>query len=312
MSMDTVREIFRQPNGPEPDHSLQLHYCGSQSCAPGHSFGPAVRAHYLVHFVLSGKGTYLRGEEQYELQEGDAFLILPGETTRYMADEKDPWSYTWVAFAGAGARTLLFCCGLSEQNVVYRSPGGEKARKLAQQLNSFEQSFENWNENPLQVLGHFYLLFSSMYTEQPGFPHPSGTEAAGEPYIRELSGQELYFRQACSYLEHNFSYPVKVEQLARQVGVSRTYLYKTFMHCCGKSIQQYLLELRLREARQLLQNTRRSITDIAYSCGFKDSPSFCRQFRSAQGCTPLQYRLREGSRSESQASSPSQPSQISR
>ena len=59
-----------------------------------------------------------------------------------------------------------------------------------------------------------------------------------------------------------------------------------------KSVQQYLQDLRLEEACRLLADTRRAVTDIAYSCGFPDSPSFCRLFRKVYGGTPLQFRQR--------------------
>ena len=116
---------------------------------------------------------------------------------------------------------------------------------------------------------------------------PESADAAKAP-----SGQELYFMQAVSYLRHNFSYPVRIEQLARQIGVSRSYLYKAFLHCSGKSVQQYLQDLRLEEACRLLADTRRAVTDIAYSCGFPDSPSFCGLFRKVYGGTPVQFRQR--------------------
>ena len=159
----------------------------------------------------------------------------------------------------------------------------------------------------LELLGNFYLLFSCMYPDgagQNGFsfaeelnrPTAAGAEdrqsASGGGNADAPAGQELYFRQAVSYLRHNYSYPVRVEQLARQIGVSRSCLYKAFLHCSGKSVQQYLQDLRLEEACRLLADTRRAVTDIAYSCGFPDSPSFCRIFRKAYGQTPLEFRRR--------------------
>lgn len=286
-----ARELNRTLYTPGPDVSLRLHYCGSESCTAGHSFGPAVRTHYLVHFIQKGKGIYLRGNESYDLNAGDAFLIIPGETTRYTADEDDPWAYTWVAFDGDNAETLLQSCGLNVENVIYHSPDKKTADKLCRHAALFEESFYDNSLNPLEILGHFYLLFSCMYQEQNSLPLLS--MGAAERSLNDtilLSGQKLYFSQAAEYLKHNFSYPVKTEQLALQIGVSRSYLYKTFINCCGKSIQEYLMELRLSEARRLLESTSRSITDIAYSCGFTDSPSFCRQFKKTVGCTPLQFR----------------------
>lgn len=289
------KETSRLLCGPRADNALRLYYCGSEICSPGHAFGPAVRTHYLIHFILDGKGTYLRGEERYSLKKGDAFLILPGETTRYMADEADPWVYTWIAFDGEDAEMLLQHCGLSERNVVYHSGGSAQARRLSEKIKSFESSFHDWNQNVLEITGKLYLIFACMYPEQT---EPQTAPAKGREGTYVPDGLERYYSQAAVYLECNFSYPVKVEQLARQIGVSRTYLYKAFVRCCGKSVQQYLLDLRLEEASRLLRTTSRSITDIAYSCGFKDSPSFCRHFKRAYGCPPLVYRKREESRSD--------------
>lgn len=289
-----ARELNRTLNTPGPDVSLRLHYCGSESCSSGHSFGPAVRAHYLVHFIQQGKGIYLRGSQSYELSAGDAFLIIPGETTRYTADEDDPWAYTWVAFDGENAEMLLQSCGLNAENVVYHSPDKKTADKLCRHASLFEESFYDNSLNTLEILGHFYLLFSCMYQEQNSLPLLSmGNQENRSDNSILLSGQKLYFSQATEYLKHNFSYPVKTEQLALQIGVSRSYLYKTFINCCGKSIQEYLMELRLEEACRLLTSSHRSITDIAYSCGFTDSPSFCRHFKKAFGCTPLHFRGKE-------------------
>ena len=127
-------------------------------------------------------------------------------------------------------------------------------------------------------------------------PTAAGAEdrqsASGGGNADAPAGQELYFRQAVSYLRHNYSYPVRVEQLARQIGVSRSCLYKAFLRCSGKSVQQYLQDLRLEEACRLLTDTRRAVTDIAYSCGFPDSPSFCRIFRKVYVQTPLEFRRR--------------------
>lgn len=300
------RETTRLLSGPEPGSAVHFYYCGSESCTPGHFFGPAVRPHYLIHFIRSGKGRYLRREEAHALAKGDAFLILPGETTKYIADEQDPWEYTWIAFDGPGAKALLGSCRLGESNVTYHSPTPEAADHLLSMASLFETSFQDEKRNSLEIIGNFFLLFSCMYQEPDTFSQLAGLSSSNDTQgSSSLASQELYFRQAAAYLNHNYSYPVKVEQLARQIGVSRSYLYRAFKNCAHQSIQQYLLTLRLKEARRLLRDTNRQITDIAYSCGFTDSPSFCRQFRKACGLSPLQFRRKMCK------SSPSQPSQTS-
>ena len=86
---------------------LTLYFCGSEHCTPGHSYGPAVRPHYLLHVILQGHGRYQYKGETYALQAGDAFLISPAEVTYYQADEVHPWSYAWVGFDGQAVRKFF-------------------------------------------------------------------------------------------------------------------------------------------------------------------------------------------------------------
>ena len=162
-------ETYRPPFFPESENSLRMYYCGSESCTPGHAFGPAVRPHYLIHFIRQGKGIYQRSDQVYHLSRGDAFLILPGETTKYMADRQDPWSYTWIAFDGSQAEALLNCCGLLSGNPVYRSPDENARIRLLTLTDQFQQCFRDETKNVLELTGNFYLLFFL------SLPLPAGT-----------------------------------------------------------------------------------------------------------------------------------------
>ena len=91
--------------------------CGVEACAPGHSFGPAVREYFLLHYVVRGKGIFRRGKREYTLQAGEIFVIRPGEVTYYEADMRDPWEYMWAGFDCAPPFAALL-----EQDVL-RLPG---------------------------------------------------------------------------------------------------------------------------------------------------------------------------------------------
>ena len=43
---------------PQTQHTLSVYFCGQEDCGPGHSFGPAMRPHYLLHVISRGKGIY--------------------------------------------------------------------------------------------------------------------------------------------------------------------------------------------------------------------------------------------------------------
>ena len=103
------------------DESLSVSCCGLSRTEPLHSFGPAIKPHYLIHFVLSGKGRFSIGGKEYPLEQGYGFLIPPEELAFYQADEEEPWTYVWVGFGGAHASELVKSMGLSISNPVFRS-----------------------------------------------------------------------------------------------------------------------------------------------------------------------------------------------
>ena len=68
---------------------LGLYQFGREDCEPAHSYGPAIRNHYLFHYILSGKGTFMwqdgkRRENRAVLKAGQGFLISPGQITTYV------------------------------------------------------------------------------------------------------------------------------------------------------------------------------------------------------------------------------------
>ena len=64
-----------------------IYTCGYEKCSPAHSYGPAVRSGYLIHYILGGKGIYKTEGHLYHLSEGDAFLIRPNTLIYYEADK---------------------------------------------------------------------------------------------------------------------------------------------------------------------------------------------------------------------------------
>ena len=56
---------------------LYLCFCGIHQCESSHSFGPAIRSNYLLHFVMDGKGRYYSKDQCYEITKNQCFLIRP-------------------------------------------------------------------------------------------------------------------------------------------------------------------------------------------------------------------------------------------
>ena len=99
---------------------LYLCFCGYETCQPLHSYGPAVRPNYVIHYIISGKGTFTIGNRTYRLTAGQGFFLMPNVRTYYEADADDPWTYLWIGFDGEKAASYVQELGLSEEHPVYQ------------------------------------------------------------------------------------------------------------------------------------------------------------------------------------------------
>lgn len=95
-----------------------INFSGHEQCEPGHSFGPAVRPCYIIHYIVSGKGKFLCDNTEYELGANKAFLIEPNAMTFYRADFEDPWHYLWIGFKGEKVAEILERMGINYKNPI--------------------------------------------------------------------------------------------------------------------------------------------------------------------------------------------------
>lgn len=78
--------------------------------------------------------------------------------------------------------------------------------------------------------------------------------------------------------------------IASHAGISEVYLRRLFKNTCHTTPKQYILDLRIRKAKQLLAEGHKCITEIAECCGFSSVYHFSRAFRNAAGISPSDYR----------------------
>lgn len=263
-----------------PAEQLAVCYSGREKCAPSHRFGPAMRDHYVIHYVLRGKGTFVCNGRKYTLSASSGFLISPYQTATYTADSDDPWEYVWIAFQGRQADSVLAQCGLSAEMPVFQYRLNEPLEAHVP-LGYYASSVPDWREYVnLGELYSFLGLLMHNYESQKGI-----AKSAIQP-----------LRIALDFIEANFFNDISVEQIAAQVGLSRSQLFRIFKSALGISVQGYLLQFRLRKARTLVCTTQLNMTEIALSCGFQDTAYFTRCFKRQYGMAPLLYRTSDEAR----------------
>lgn len=251
---------------------INIHYCGREKCEAGHFFGPAIRSHYLMHFVLNGKGFYRDGKKRYEVKRGEVFLIKPHEMTYYEADLEEPWEYAWIAFDGSEVERMLEVVGLSGENLVC---GILKLEVCTEYLEKIIQKFHETGYHEYELIGLSYLLFSTIVVRQ---------------IKREDAPEQEYLDKALAYIRQNYRYNILITDIARHVGIDRTYLFKIFKNHLNISPKKYLIQYRVLTAKDMLYHTDYNMTEVALSCGFYDLPSFCKSFKTQEHLTPIQYR----------------------
>ncbi len=251
---------------------LSVYNTGYEQCEKNYCWGPALRDHYLIHYVSQGKGTFTCNKNVYELSRGDMFFIAPGQLVSYRADQHEPWAYCWVGFNGTDARRLVTIAGFSTaQPVLHVSDQEETSRRL---LRIAEVS-GNTAASDAEMAGYLYLFLS--YLIQNNNRH-----AITDPH-------QEYVANALRFIQYNYANDIGVNDIAHYVGISRSQLYRAFLQDFGVSPHSYLQKYRINEACSLLHNADISIAEVAGSVGFNDPLYFSRVFKTIKQCTPSDY-----------------------
>ncbi len=238
--------------------------CGREACDPGHTFGPAVREYYLLHYVVRGAGTFRRGQAAYTLRAGDIFVIRPGEITIYAADRTDPWEYIWVGFDCAPQFAALLT-----RDVI----------RLPSALRNFTAMVGCTAAQEWSICGQLYDLFAQL--------------AAGAAASRADTPD--YVGRAINYIESSYSQSIRVAEIAQSLGLSRNYFCRLFHQQTGLSPQAYLIEYRLGRALRFLEDGMTQ-EQAARQAGYPDVFAFSRMFRRRYGLPPGRYLEARGER----------------
>ncbi len=93
-------------------------------------------------------------------------------------------------------------------------------------------------------------------------------------------------KKAISYIRMNYQTDISISDVAGQTGVGERYLRKLFAQHLNLSPLDYLNQIRINKAIELLRNTEMSIKEICFICGFKSPQYFSRVFKQQMGITP--------------------------
>lgn len=201
----------------------------------------------------SGQITYTMGTEHFVSRPGVAVLLPKGGNYTLHGDKNGLFP------------VINFQCKELECDRITLIPAAEQETclRIFREMNQLSPQ-----ENRLELLGAFYKLLSVLSVDNEPKPMLS----------------------LIKYLENNLADPtLSNTRLAQEMGISEVYLRKLFQRYYKTTPKQYILDMRLGKARQLLVETALSVTQIARECGFSTPYHFCRCFKDKVGLPPTEY-----------------------
>lgn len=224
---------------------------GREDCEPGHKFGPRIRNYYLIHFVLSGEGSFTTPRGECKVKSGEAFLIKPGEITVYEADSNAPWEYIWLGFRG----------NLSDRFAILGDVF-EYPRDITDDL---EGAFATELGREEALTSVIFKLAALLFSEHAG---------------------NDYQNQVKSYIDTHYMENITISDIAQTLSLNRKYLARIFKEKNGISMQEYLINKRLYEAKKLLLQGY-TVEESSYMVGYSDQFGFSKAFKKRYGISPV-------------------------
>ena len=117
----------------------------------------------------------------------------------------------------------------------------------------------------------------------------------GKAQSSAVCGDSTAVQKVLYFVHAHFKENISLEEAAAYAGISAGYAGKLFQKSLGKSFKEFLTELRLRQAEQLLLYTAASVTEITYFCGFGSMTHFLRVFKKHYGISPAAFRKKRQS-----------------
>jgi len=247
--------------------------------------------HVEFSLVIEGSGTETVNGKTHRLRPGVASFMLPNQMHCIRSD--------------SGQRILKYCCTFDINillNTAYASDWCEPLYQIGSRLpSSVELSPDEakWLYDIFQKLmlesspslspGRDSIICAMLLEGILRFIRAVSNLQSSEAHPATVASKQPIWR-VLQYLHAHYRDSVSLEELSRHFNVSVSYISRLFKQHMGITFLDYLHQLRIESAANLLTSTQMSIIDIAAQSGFESVRTFTRVFQSVKGATPSDFR----------------------
>ncbi len=247
--------------------------------------------YFEIGYLLHGTRSMTINHSLYNLERGYLVFISKGELHKGFPIEHKPSSVELI--------NLYFNEEYLE--TFYQLFGKEKISELfANHVIAIPSSRQEYIEDLLQKMLYEYNgvdelsheLLKSYFCELISFLIRFLRKNVDALSIPDRTNELI--EEAVKYIYYNYDKDLTLDDVSHRFNLSKSHFSKRFKAVTGFGYKEYLINVRLKEACNLLLNTNQSITQIAFACGFNDSNYFGDAFRKANGISPHKYRKYHG------------------
>lgn len=248
---------------------------------------------YEIYYLLSGDRNYFIQDRVYNVQKGDLVLINSNVLHKTIDGYSESHERMLIEFDMSFFKDFLVESTHSQLlNVfhkdctIFRLDEPQKKQLETCFYKMIQESKESNIDNniPLKVyLLELLVLINKSYIKT----------STGE--FDHLSKLHKRVSEIVTYINLNYMNDIGLDLVAREFYISPEHLSRAFKKVTGFTFIEYLNNLRINEARKLLEQPMLSISDIATKVGYQNNTHFGRVFKSFTGSSPMAYRKRVSS-----------------
>ena len=227
------------------------------------------REDYYLIFVEQGILNLYLAETHHTVGAGNIIIFPPRYHYRYSHTEEDTLSYLWAHFTGSYVESFLDECGFTALPSIYQT--GREIKIIS----SFIKIFELFEAGgPLQNQRLSCAMEELIINAATA--------------VRSDTGNRTLER-SLRYIHSSYNREIRIPELAKMEMLSNSRYITVFKERTGLSPSEYLINLRMNAACDLLKNTKMSVKQVAVSVGYKDAHFFSRLFKRKTGNSPQEY-----------------------
>ena len=240
---------------------------------------------FAIYFLIEGNELIEYNDDSYHIFSGDILMIKP-ETVidkQYLSDEVSTieLKFSLGDHSGVLEKMILDTLNRLQFPISIMRVKPNHFISLIKKMETFMAlSQENKEIYSLQLFIDIVLNLC----------HPDIENSYVNELDDKLSLMEKTVQDVMAHIHYNFNKKITTETLAKEFETSRPYLCRKFKELCGKTIGEYLTEVRMEYAQELLTKSHEKIISIAFLVGYDSVSQFNKIFKKNYKMTPSHYR----------------------